>query len=182
MKTKWIKPFEYNLVRLGMITNIWWVGVKLYKNPVTATKVTGNMVQRFAKLMGRKKLVRGFKLDKKYYWDMYNPAWPSKGFNAFFRAHLLEVKQTKKEQATLRRLIIAITKRCPLKCEHCSEAATLYKKDALTRDELVAKIDPVVNRGAGQLIFTGGEPINRLDDLLFLLNRYKSKCDQWIYT
>lgn len=182
MKSRRVKSFEYDMVRLGMLSTIWWQGVKLYKNPITSAKVTRLMIQRFTKLMGKKKLVRGFKVDGKYHWDMFNPAWPSPGFNAFFRAHLLEERQTKVEQATLRRLIIAITKRCPLQCEHCSEAATLYKQDVLTLDEMIVKIDPIVERGVGQLVFSGGEPIARLNDLLALLNRYKSKCDQWIYT
>lgn len=182
MTTRKIGPFEYNAVRLFILINIWWIGYKLYKNPATAFMILKRLLLRFNELMGNKKLVRAYKTEGMYNWDMFNPAWPSKGFNAFFRAHLLEEQPTASENSPLRRLIIAITKRCPLQCEHCSEGATLYNNDVLTYEELVKKIDPFVQKGVGQLVLSGGEPLSRFDDLLQLLNRYKKKCDTWVYT
>lgn len=165
-----------------MLINIWWVGCKLYKNPITSYRITRRFIVRFTKLMGAKKLVRAFKVDGKYHWDMFNPAWPSKGFNSFFRAHLLEEKQLASPQPMLRRLIVAITKRCPLQCAHCSEAATLYNKDVLSLHDFNQKIDKFVAEGVGQIVYSGGEPLSRLKDLLEMLKRYNGKCDQWIYT
>ena len=182
MKIRRVGPVEYNIVRFSMLMNIWWIGCKVYKNPITSLKTVRKLIQRFTKMMGKKKMVRAYKLDGKYNWDMFNPAWPSPGFDAFFRSHLLEENTTEKESSSIRRLIIAITKRCPLQCEHCSEAATLYKKDVLSYNQLVDKIDPFVDAGIGQLVLSGGEPLSRFDDLIKILNRYKSKCDQWLYT
>lgn len=173
---------EYELVRLVMLLNIWWIAVKLYKNPLVAFKITRHMVNRFSDLMGAKSLVRGFKADKKYYWDMFNPGFPSQGFNAFFRSHLLEERQIEVPQPTLRRLLVAITKRCPLQCAHCSEADTLYQKDIMTVDQYIGKIDPFVKNGVGQIVYSGGEPLSRLEDMLVIIDRYKNQCDQWIYT
>lgn len=82
----------------------------------------------------------------------------------------------------MRRLLIAITKRCPLQCEHCSEAATLYQKDVLSYDEFVSKIEPYVDGGVGQLVYSGGEPLSRFEDLVKLIKHFSSKCNQWIYT
>lgn len=182
MKVTRITGLKYNLVRVGMIANIWWVGVKLYKNPITAFNVVKGLVQRFSKLMGRKKLIRGFHSQGKYYWDMYNPGWPSKAFDSFFKMHLIEEQPISTDQIPLRRLIMAITKRCPLNCEHCSEAATLHTKDILTYDQLIGIVDPKVEHGVGQLIYSGGEPLSRFNDLVNMLDRYKDRCDQWIYT
>ncbi len=117
---------------------------------------------------------------EKYYWDMFNPGWPSQGFNAFYTAHLLEERQTTPPRPTLRRLLVAITKRCPLQCAHCSEAATLYQKDIMTVDQYIAKIDPFVRGGIGQIVYSGGEPLSRLDDMLEVIHHYKDGCDQWI--
>ena len=177
-----ISGVKYNLVRLGMLVNIWWIGCKTYKNPITSIKVVRLLVQNFTRMIGQKKLVRAFKVDKLYYWDIFNPGWPSPGFNAFFKSHLLELKPVTGEEQLLRRLIVAITKRCPLQCEHCSEAATLYQKDILTYQEYIDKIDPFVEKGIGQLVFSGGEPLSRFEDLILILNRYRDRCDQWIYT
>lgn len=182
MAIRKIKSFEYDLVRIGIICNIWWLGCKLYKNPFRSLTVVKKLVQNFSKMIGHKKLVRAYKMDGKYAWDMFNPAWPSKGFNAFFTNHLVEIEPTKNQNQSLRRLLIAITKRCPLQCEHCSEAATLYQNDVLTFDDFVSKIDPFVAQNVGQLVYSGGEPLSRFDDLLLFLKNYRGKCDQWIYT
>ncbi|WP_296700713.1 radical SAM protein [Algoriphagus sp.] len=179
---KIVTKVEYEIVRLLMVINIWWLGIKLYKNPLTAFKVVKQLIADFQEMIGNKKLVRAFKIDGKYAWDMFNPAWPSPGFNTFFRSHLQEIKPTSPDQLGLRRLLIAITKRCPLSCEHCSEGATLYNRDVLSCDEFIHRIDKYVQQGVGQLIYSGGEPLSRFEDLLTFLDRFNTKCDQWIYT
>ncbi|WP_425640011.1 radical SAM/SPASM domain-containing protein [Algoriphagus yeomjeoni] len=173
---------EYDVVRILMVINIWWLGVKLYKNPRTAYKVVKRLISNFQDMIGNKKLVRAFEIEGKYSWDMFNPAWPTPGFNTFFTSHLQEIKPTDQSQLGLRRLLIAITKRCPLACEHCSEAGTLYNNDVLSCEEFVSRIDKYVKQGVGQLIYSGGEPLSRFNDLITLISRYKLRCDQWIYT
>ncbi|MDH5365831.1 MAG: radical SAM protein [Cyclobacteriaceae bacterium] len=133
-------------------------------------------------MMGKNKLVRAFKTNGKYVWDIYNPAWPSKAFNSFFINHLHELEYISDEHMSLRRLLIAITKRCPLKCEHCSEGATLYNQDVLSYDDIISRIDPFIKKNVGQLVYSGGEPLSRFEDLVKLITRYNNKCDQWIYT
>ena len=182
MKTRHVGPAEYNFIRFLMLLNIWWIGTRLYKNPFKSVRTVRLLIRNFTAMMGHKKLVRAFKTDGKYHWDMFNPAWPSKGFEAFFRAHLLELQPVNDNEQLLRRLLIAITKRCPLSCEHCSEADTLYQKDILSFEEFSTRIDTFVDNGVGQLIYSGGEPLSRFDDLLRFLERYKGRCDQWIYT
>jgi MoaA/NifB/PqqE/SkfB family radical SAM enzyme len=182
MHIRKIKSFEYNLVRLGIIVNIWFIALKLYKNPFKATRNVRKMVRNFTKMIGKKKLVRAYKVNGKYAWDLFNPAWPSPGFTAFFKRHLIEIEPLSNDHSNLRRLLIAITKRCPLQCEHCSEAATLYQKDKLSFEDFSERIDKFVNEGVGQLVYSGGEPLSRFDDLLLFLERYNKACDQWIYT
>lgn len=178
-----VKGIEYSFVRLLIVSNIWWLGVKLYKNPIRAFKAMRAMIGRFKRITGKSKLVRAFKVDGKYYWDIFNPGWPSQGFNAFFSSHLLEeIPIDSNKPFPIRRLTVAFTKRCPLSCEHCSEADTLYNKDALHVDEFISKIDNYLEKGLGQIQYSGGEPLVRFDDLLKMLSRYKGKLDQWVFT
>lgn len=182
MKTRRVGTIEYGIIRIFIVATIWWIGVRLYKNPIKAFRVVKSLIQNFREMIGNKKFVRAFKTDGKYTWDMFNPAWPSPGFNAFFKTHLLEIQPVVGNEPILRRLLIAITKRCPLACEHCSELDTLYHKDVLSHAEFEAKIDSFVQQGVGQLVYSGGEPLSRFDDLIHLISRYKDTCDQWIYT
>ena len=43
-------------------------------------------------------------------------------------------------------------------------------------------LDSFVEGGAAQLVYSGGEPLNRYNDLLSLIRRYRKTCNQWIYT
>ena len=151
---KRVVGFEYYAIRCFMLINIWWIGTRLYKNPFKSCIVLVKLLKNFSRMMGGKTLVRAFKIEGKYAWDMFNPAWPSPGFNAFFKRHLIEIQATSVDNRALRRLIVAITKRCPLACEHCSEAATLYQKDVLSLTDYYDKIDPFVAQGVGQLVFS----------------------------
>lgn len=182
MSARRVTGIEYDAIRILMILQIWWLGVRLYRDPAVAFRATVKMVRRFSELNGRNKLVRAYKLNGTYAWDMFNPAWPSPGFNRFFTTHLREVVPAQGNSQSLRRLLIAITKRCPLQCAHCSEAATLYNADVLQVEDFIARIDPLVGSGVGQLVYSGGEPLSRWDDLLVLLQHYRDRCDQWIYT
>lgn len=184
MKSKYrrVHALEYNVVRILALCNIWWIGCKIYKNPFTSFKVIDRLISRINKMLDIKKLVRAYRIDGKYVWDMFHPFWPSEGFNRFYKSHLLELQPVTGNEQTIRRLLIAITKRCPLQCEHCSEAATLYNKDVLTFEEFILKIEPFVENGAGQLIYSGGEPLSRFEDLLKFLAYFKNRCNQWIYT
>ena len=111
---KRVVGFEYYEIRCLMLINIWWIGTRLYKNPFKSCIVLVKLLKNFSRMMGGRTLVRAFKIEGKYAWDMFNPAWPSPGFNAFFKRHLIEIQATSVDNRALRRLIVAITKRCPL--------------------------------------------------------------------
>ncbi len=91
MSARRVTGIEYDAIRILMILQIWWLGVRLYRDPAVAFRATVKMVRRFSELNGRNKLVRAYKLNGTYAWDMFNPAWPSQGFNRFFTTHLREV-------------------------------------------------------------------------------------------
>jgi MoaA/NifB/PqqE/SkfB family radical SAM enzyme len=177
-----VTGFEYSVVRILMIINIWWMGTLAYKNPIKPARVLAELLRRQRRMLGKAKLVRAVWTGRRYYWDIFNPGWPSRSFNTFFVNQLHEIEPISKEFTSLRRVLIAITKKCPLSCAHCSEGDTLNKSDVLSYDQLATRIDDFVRRGVGQLVYSGGEPLHRFDDLLELTTRYRDRCDQWIYT
>ncbi|GLR19883.1 hypothetical protein GCM10007940_44990 [Portibacter lacus] len=140
------------------------------------------MIQKFMDHAEGQNLHRGFYLKGKYTWDMFNPHWPSKAFNRFYTTQLREHGLLNQDQTNIRRLLIAITKKCPLQCEHCSEWDTLNEKDQFTLDDFFKKIDGFVDDGVSQLVFSGGEPLIRFNDLVEMIQRYRNKCNQWVYT
>jgi MoaA/NifB/PqqE/SkfB family radical SAM enzyme len=177
-----VTGIEFHLLRLCIITRIWWLGLKLYRNPFTSLKVVFELVHGFSRMLDGRQLKKAFRTHSGYRWDMFNPSWPSKGFDRFFTSHLVEIKPSPSKRSPLRRLLVAITKRCPLHCEHCSEASTLNEADVLSVQEYINRIQPLVQAGVGQLVYSGGEPLARFDDLIALIRHFKDECDQWVYT
>ena len=182
MHLRRVYPFEYNLIRILILINLWILGCKLYRNPFKSIRVIIRLLHKYSKTIGAKKIVRGFKLNGTYRWDMFSPPWPTKAFNKFCSSHLLDIEPVHGENKSLKRIIVAITKICPLQCEHCCESATLYNKDFLSCKELIDKIEPFVQNSLGQIIYSGGEPISRFNDLLSLISHFNKRSDQWIYT
>lgn len=181
MTHKSVGRIEFRIVQVLMFLNIWWVGVRLYKNPAKALIALNALLEHGNKVTAGKKLSKGFRLNGKYGWDMFHPLWPSPAFNRFFYHHLEEILPSGRNSGVLRRLLVAITKKCPLQCEHCSEWDTLNQPDVLSLDEYREKIRSMVSYGVSQIVYSGGEPLNRFKDLLSLLREFRYT-SQWIYT
>ncbi|MEZ4775639.1 MAG: radical SAM protein [Bacteroidia bacterium] len=176
-----VRNFEFRAVQVLMFLDIYREGLKLYKNPVKAFRALRALQQHGAQVLAGKKLSKGFKINGKYGWDMFHPLWPSPAFRKFFHHHLEEVFPSGQNKGVLRRLLVAITKKCPLQCAHCSEWDTLNQKDILSREDYEQKIRSMVDYGVSQIVYSGGEPLNRFADLLCLIEKF-SQTSQWIYT
>ncbi len=118
----------------------------------------------------------------KYYSHLYVPGFPSAIFNNYVRKGMNYIIPLKSKVNRLQSAFMAITKKCPLQCEHCFEWNELNKKETLSSDELHSIVEKLLNMGISQIYFSGGEPLSRFDDLLSLLRQVKGHADGWIYT
>jgi len=117
----------------------------------------------------------------RYFWDLFAPGWPSPAFDRCIERELERVDPLGRPPA-LNTVIVAITRRCPLRCEHCFEWGTLNHPEALTSAQLGEIVRRVQQRGTAQFIFSGGEPLRRFDDLLALCRLAADESDVWIQT
>ncbi|MDX2246047.1 MAG: radical SAM protein [Bacteroidia bacterium] len=181
MTWKPVRNLEFRIVQIRMFADIFRQGLRLYRHPLRALQALQKLRQHGKEVLAGQKLHKGFKISGKYGWDMFHPLWPSPAFNKFFYHHLEEVLPSGQNKGVLRRLLVAITKKCPLQCAHCSEWDTLNQKDILSREEYEQKIRAMVNYGVSQIVYSGGEPLNRFADLVYLIERF-DHTSQWIYT
>ncbi|MDC1395347.1 radical SAM protein [Bacteroidia bacterium] len=165
-----------------MLINIWIVGLIVYRNPKTSYFAVKQMFKQFKNAAQGFEISQGIYNSGRYTWDMFNPSWPSNSFNRFYKTHLREYHPIENSPSILRRILVAITKKCPLQCEHCSEWDTLNEKDHMTFEDICGHLDRFVAEGAAQLVYSGGEPLNRYSDLVKLIKRYNGNCDQWVYS
>ncbi|MEZ4830380.1 MAG: radical SAM protein, partial [Bacteroidia bacterium] len=181
MSYKPVRGLEFKAVQAMMFAGIYREGLRLYQHPVKAFRALQALQKHGAQVLAGQKLSKGFKISGKYGWDMFHPLWPSPAFRKFFYHHLEEVYPSGKNTGVLRRLLVAITKKCPLQCAHCSEWDTLNQKDILSREEYEEKIRAMIKYGVSQIVYSGGEPLNRFADLLYLIGKF-DHTSQWIYT
>ncbi|MBX7139689.1 MAG: radical SAM protein [Chitinophagales bacterium] len=120
--------------------------------------------------------------EGKYYTHLQMPGFPSPVFDRFALRSLNYYAPIRSKPDRLQSVIFAITKKCPLRCEHCFEWSELSSKDSLTTEQLHVVIDNFLTMGISQIFFSGGEPLVRFDDLLSLIKKAQGLAECWIYT
>ena len=117
----------------------------------------------------------------RYFWDFYAPGWPSVAFDRCIERELARVDPLGRPPG-LNTTFIAITRRCALKCEHCFEWDVLNRPEALSAGELQEITRRVQSCGTAQIVFSGGEPLQRFADLLTLAAAASTESDVWVQT
>lgn len=122
------------------------------------------------------------KINGSYYFHLYAPPWPSAARNLLIRKELLHLAfpQTYPEFRSF--VFLAITRKCPLRCDHCYEWDNLGKEESFSLDELKEVVDYYQQQGAQQFYFSGGEPMVRFRDLLELIMHANKKSDCFVLT
>jgi MoaA/NifB/PqqE/SkfB family radical SAM enzyme len=136
---------------------------------------------KYQNALGEPLLNKAAKVGGRYYWRFSTPGFPSE---ALKKLHKYEVNRLfpKEKEIGLRTLLFAITKRCPLQCEHCFEWDNLNKNEALTTNEIIDIVHKYQDYGTTQIMFSGGEPMLRINDIYEVLKAAKTGTDFWIIT
>jgi MoaA/NifB/PqqE/SkfB family radical SAM enzyme len=77
---------------------------------------------------------------------------------------------------------VAITRACPLRCAHCSEAETVGGPEVLSVADLVRLTGAFVERGATVMQLTGGEPLTRPEAIEAMARVAVPQADVWVLT
>tara|TARA_B100000678_G_scaffold291037_1_gene305919 strand:- start:125 stop:1390 length:1266 start_codon:yes stop_codon:yes gene_type:complete len=177
-----VNGIEFIVIRILLQLRTFQIGLKSYRNPLIAIIGLKKLIDFRRSIHGNVKLNRVVKSDGRYFFALNVPGWPSKAFDQFMENSLNRVYSFRPENKHLQTMIFAITKKCPLRCEHCFEWNTLNDKEVLTLDDLHMITERFQDRGIGQIQFSGGEPLQRIDDLISVLKVAKKETDFWILT
>ncbi len=114
---------------------------------------------------------------------MNAPAWPSLAFDRFFEFTASQLRDgIKFNTERVRLVLLLITKKCPLNCEHCFEWDEINKKETLSLDQLIRIVKKYQSLGASHFLLGGGEPLVRFNDLLEVVKSGHQLSDFWIST
>lgn len=159
------------------------VASRVTKNPfkiIKAVKRTRKLKKDF---LSKKPLRKLIKVGDRYFWDLTQPGYPSLSFdkNTEWTVQRL-IEDEKKDIESVRLVFMAITKKCPMNCEHCYEWDEINKKEVLDQETLIKIVAKYQALGTAYFILGGGEPLVRYKDLLALLKSAKPTSDFWIST
>ena len=178
------------IVIARIVGRVTWLAFRSPRNPLRALIALRRLVvtlqneqwatptRRRARLWSSQKFVCS---SGRYFWDFYAPGWPSVAFDHCVERELARVDPIGRPPG-LNTTIIAITRRCALKCEHCFEWDVLNRAEALSAAELQEITRRIQGCGSAQIIFSGGEPLQRFADLLALAAFATTESDVWVQT
>lgn len=161
---------------------------RLFKRIYSQNRSIPGSIRMLSSLIGKhrqhfdtalmKKIV---KVNGRYFWHLFAPGAPSEAARKVFDyeiSHALGLRQTDH----LRLLMFAITKKCPMQCEHCFEWENLNHKEVLSRQNIEDIVQKFQRSGVSILWFGGGEPMLRLDDMVHVLEHADNSTDFWVVT
>jgi MoaA/NifB/PqqE/SkfB family radical SAM enzyme len=168
------------LIRLNIIA----IAIKHLHGPIKVIRVLKKLENLRRQYMGDFKIIKLMKVDGRYYWDMHAPGWPSSAFNKYNEGEMNRIYPFRKKTDYLNSMILAITKKCPLRCEHCYEWDVLNHEEKLSLIDLKKIVQNFQDRGRGvtQIQLSGGEPLSRFNDAIELIKSAKSGTDFWLIT
>ncbi|MDB5236821.1 MAG: radical protein [Hymenobacter sp.] len=118
----------------------------------------------------------------RYYREYQAPGCPSVAFDTYVASTVNRFVPCRPDHDTLNLVFLAITKKCPLACEHCFEWNALNQKEVLTRAHLHEMVASFQARHVTQIFFSGGEPMLRVHDLVAVVEAARPGTDFWVIT
>lgn len=180
-KMKILKGIEKKWIEQQVKWHLFILAFKTYRSFSLSIKVLRRLDQFKKSTIGRSN-TKIIQVDKKYYYHLYSPAYPSKIFDEYIRGEFNRIHPINEKADSLHFIFFAITSKCPLRCEHCFEWDNLNKKESLNLHELKAVIRKFQQDGLAQFHLSGGEPLARIKDLTQLVATSDKSSEFYVLT
>jgi len=150
-------------------------------NPVKAFKVLSKLTRLRREAHRTHRITKLAFVDRRWFSAPNLPGWPSRAFNQFVKQQIIKYRDGNEYPFVMQTVFFGVTRACKLKCKHCSENIHGYQKEDSDLKTLTDIYDRLNDSGIPHIQFTGGEPIERYDDIVNLIRRYNGM-DTWILT
>ncbi|MDI1355667.1 MAG: radical SAM protein [bacterium] len=174
--TGYRKQYYEFLLRFRIIKIV----LRNYSSLFTGLKVLKSLDQNRRHYLGKSNIKKISKVEGKIYWDLYVPGFPSLAFDEFIKGESHRIVPLKSTSNRFTNIILALTKKCNLQCEHCFEWDQLNKKEVLSQSNIENIVHKFQSFGTAQFQLSGGEPMLRLNSILTLLNTVKHTSEFWV--
>ncbi len=177
-----IKGIRKDLILRLMKVQILFLILGKYRSPLKAYGLLKKLMTLRRKLHGIDRPNRILKNGGRYYLSVHIPGWPSGNFRRFIQTELIRILPAGNVRPTPQLVIFAITRKCPLQCEHCFEWQNLDSTEVLSLGDLKGIVDKLYDLGISIIEISGGEPLSRFSDLCQLIRSNRDRFDFWILT
>ena len=174
---KFTRGFVWWAIKL----RIFYFACVILKSPKKIWAIYKTMLKLRSNVWGGD-LKKLYRIGNKYYFNQYTPGWPSKAYDSLIKSELRRHADPVNVAEKLSFIFFAITRKCPMRCEHCFEWDNLNQKETFTKDDLYKVVDLYQKEGVLQFHFSGGEPMVRIKDLVELIRYASTKSECWVLT
>lgn len=176
-----VTPLLRHFIWLCIKLRILFITLITVKNPALSWKIFKQLIAVRKKTWGTA-MKKMYRINGKYYFNLYTPGWPSRAYDELVinevKRHAFPLDVVDK----LSFIFLAVTRKCPMRCEHCFEWDNLNKKETFTKDDLKEIVDIYQQQGVLQIHFSGGEPMVRAHDLIDVIKYAKNKSECYVVT
>ena len=109
---------EKKLIWMAMKARIFYMACKELRNPARILKTYKTVIQLRKDIWGGE-LKKLYKIDRKYYFNMYTPGWPSRAYDNIWKSELRRHAPNSIDTEKTFFAFLAITRKCPMRCEDC---------------------------------------------------------------
>ncbi|MEJ7741036.1 MAG: radical SAM protein [Chitinophagaceae bacterium] len=176
-----LKGWKSNWVDLKVALHIFRLAIMNYRSPGMAFSVCKGLYFFKKSVLGAVK-TKIVQINNQYYHSLYAPGYPSKAFDKYIEAEFNRITPITKKTNLLTFIIFAVTKKCPLQCEHCFEWNNLNGKESFTLNELKTVVDKFQHDGISQFHLSGGEPMVRVKDLAEVIKSGGRQSEYYVLT
>lgn len=169
-------------MRIRILTDIAILAASHLKNPFSSLKILAIISSKRKTVHGHQKVRKYIKSGNRYFFSDEIPGWPSAAFNGFFTTEIIRASGLNGIRVPLSTVFFAITSRCPLRCKHCYEWNNISQNEYLSLENLKEIIKKIKNFGVYHIQLSGGEPLERIDDLIVLTDYSREGADLWLNT
>jgi MoaA/NifB/PqqE/SkfB family radical SAM enzyme len=177
-----ITGYRAKIVRLLLLRQIAMTAISYYGNPVRGIKALAEVRAKRQSFQGLPKISRYIKSGKRYFFSDNIPGFPSPAFSNFARSEVIRASGRNGIRIPFSTVFFSITAKCPLRCPHCFEWENLSLDEYLSHDDLLVILNKLKEYGTCHFSLSGGEPLERPDDLLLLISMACKEADVWINT
>lgn len=165
--------------RLRLLWALFFHILRLAGNPLRAIGWTRALLGKYHTVHGAEISSKMAHVEGRMFWRIGAPGFPSAALSRNWDSELARICEAP-TTIGLRNVYFAITTKCPYRCEHCFEWDNLNRPETLSREDIIHIVDKFQRYGAAQIIFSGGEPLLRIKDILAVLENARPDSDFWI--